>query len=125
MLHNVLGTLHHGATLCAEAKGIFVGMRPEIFAKLVEIRKANQIPATELTREQVTETVLAFCELFRPVPSIQDNLNVLESCSRYHFHQGILCPPFSKLHDSSFPRVSCPCGTTLMYILRNFSSFIN
>ena len=88
-MYFALGTLHHGATLCAEAKGIFVGMRPEIFAKLVEIRKANQIPATELTREQVTETVLAFCELFRPVPSIQDNLNVLESCSRYHFYQGI------------------------------------
>ena len=63
-MYFALGTLHHGATLCAEAKGIFVGMRPEIFAKLVEIRKANQIPATELTREQVTETVLAFCELF-------------------------------------------------------------
>ena len=39
---SVLGTLHHGETLCAEAKGLFVSMRPEVFSRLVEIRQAQQ-----------------------------------------------------------------------------------
>ena len=39
---SVAGTLHHGETLCAEAKGLFVSMRPEVFSRLVEIRQAQQ-----------------------------------------------------------------------------------
>ena len=39
---SVSGTLHHGETLCAEAKGLFVSMRPEVFSRLVEIRQAQQ-----------------------------------------------------------------------------------
>lgn len=39
---SVAGTLHHGETLCAEAKGLFVSMRPEVFNRLVEIRQAQQ-----------------------------------------------------------------------------------
>ena len=39
---SVAGTLHHGETLCAEAKGLFVSMRPEVFSRLVEIRQAHQ-----------------------------------------------------------------------------------
>lgn len=39
---SVAGTLHHGETLCAEAKGLFVSMRPEVFTRLVEIRQAQQ-----------------------------------------------------------------------------------
>lgn len=33
------GTLHHGATLCAEASGLFIAMRPELFAKLLAMRE--------------------------------------------------------------------------------------
>ena len=40
---SVIGTLHHGETLCAEAKGLFVSMRPEVFQRLLEIRQAQQI----------------------------------------------------------------------------------
>jgi len=32
--------LHHGKTLCAEATGIFVSMRPEIFERLTQLRDA-------------------------------------------------------------------------------------
>ena len=39
---SVAGTLHHGETLCAEAKGLFISMRPEVFSRLVEIRQAHQ-----------------------------------------------------------------------------------
>lgn len=39
---SVSGTLHHGETLCAEASGLFISMRPEVFAKLIEIRQAQQ-----------------------------------------------------------------------------------
>ena len=39
---SVAGTLHQGETLCAEAKGLFVSMRPEVFSRLVEIRQAQQ-----------------------------------------------------------------------------------
>jgi len=39
---SVLGTLHHGDTLCAEAKGLFVSMRPEVFQRLMEIRQAQE-----------------------------------------------------------------------------------
>lgn len=39
---SVAGTLHHGQTLCAEARGLFVSMRPEVFSRLVEIRQAQQ-----------------------------------------------------------------------------------
>ncbi len=39
---SVMGTLHHGETLCAEAKGLFVSMRPEVFQRLLEIRQAQQ-----------------------------------------------------------------------------------
>jgi len=39
---SVAGTLHHGETLCAEAKGLFVSMRPEVFSRLVEIRQEQQ-----------------------------------------------------------------------------------
>lgn len=34
------GTLHHGDTLCAEASGLFIAMRPELFAKLLAMRDA-------------------------------------------------------------------------------------
>ena len=33
-------SLHHGETICAEAKGIFVSMRPEIFERLTQLRDA-------------------------------------------------------------------------------------
>lgn len=33
------GTLHHGDTLCAEASGLFVSMRPEVFERLLKIRQ--------------------------------------------------------------------------------------
>ncbi len=33
-------SLHHGETLCAEATGIFVSMRPEIFERLTQLRDA-------------------------------------------------------------------------------------
>jgi len=39
---SVAGTLHHGKTLCAEAKGLFISMRPEVFSRLIEIRQARQ-----------------------------------------------------------------------------------
>jgi hypothetical protein len=39
---SVAGSLHHGETLCAEAKGLFVSMRPEVFERLLEIRQAQQ-----------------------------------------------------------------------------------
>lgn len=35
------GTLHHGATLCAEASGLFIAMRPELFAKLLALREES------------------------------------------------------------------------------------
>ena len=38
---SVMGTLHHGETLCAEAKGLFVSMRPEVFQRLLEIRQSQ------------------------------------------------------------------------------------
>lgn len=38
---SVAGTLHHGETLCAEAKGLFVSMRPEVFQRLLEIRQSQ------------------------------------------------------------------------------------
>ena len=34
------GSLYHGETLCAEATGIFVSMRPEIFERLTQLRDA-------------------------------------------------------------------------------------
>ena len=34
------GTVHHGDTLCAEASGLFIAMRPELFAKLLAMRDA-------------------------------------------------------------------------------------
>lgn len=39
---SVAGTLHHRETLCAEAKGLFVSMRPEVFQRLLEIRQSQQ-----------------------------------------------------------------------------------
>ena len=39
---SVAGTLHHGETLCAEAKGLFISMRQEVFSRLIEIRQAHQ-----------------------------------------------------------------------------------
>lgn len=36
------GTLHHGDTLCAESTGLFVSMRPELFARLLALRDANR-----------------------------------------------------------------------------------
>ena len=39
---SVAGTLHHGETLCADAKGLFVSMRPEVFQRLLEIRQTQQ-----------------------------------------------------------------------------------
>ena len=39
---SVAGTLHHGETLCAEAKGLFISMRSEVFSRLIEIRQAHQ-----------------------------------------------------------------------------------
>lgn len=38
---SVAGTLHHGETLCAQATGLFVSMRPEVFQRLLEIRQAQ------------------------------------------------------------------------------------
>jgi len=35
------GTVHHGDTLCAEASGLFIAMRPELFAKLLAMRDAS------------------------------------------------------------------------------------
>lgn len=35
------GTLHHGNTLCAEASGLFVSMRPEVFERLLKIRQGQ------------------------------------------------------------------------------------
>jgi acyl-CoA thioesterase FadM len=35
------GTLHHGDTLCAEATGLFLSMRPEMFERLLAMRDAN------------------------------------------------------------------------------------
>jgi len=34
---STIGTLHHGDTLCAEASGLFVSMRPELFERLLKI----------------------------------------------------------------------------------------
>ena len=34
----VEATLHHGDTLCAEAEGLFVAMRPEVFERLTAVR---------------------------------------------------------------------------------------
>ncbi len=31
-------TLHHGTTLCAQATGLFISMKPEVFERLLEIR---------------------------------------------------------------------------------------
>lgn len=39
------GTLHHGATLCAEASGLFIAMRPELFARLLAMREGNGVSA--------------------------------------------------------------------------------
>jgi len=39
---SAVGTLHHGETLCAEARGLFVSMRPEVFQRLMEIRQAQE-----------------------------------------------------------------------------------
>lgn len=36
------GILHHGETLCAEASGLFVSMRPEVFERLTKIRQADR-----------------------------------------------------------------------------------
>lgn len=36
------GTLHHGDTLCAEASGLFISMRPEIFVRLLKIRQGDR-----------------------------------------------------------------------------------
>jgi acyl-coenzyme A thioesterase PaaI-like protein len=35
------GTLHHGDTLCAEATGLFLSMRPEMFERLLAMRDTN------------------------------------------------------------------------------------
>ena len=35
------GTVHHGDTLCAEASGLFIAMRPELFAKVLAMRDAT------------------------------------------------------------------------------------
>lgn len=35
-------TLHHGDTLCAEAEGLFISMKPEVFQRLMQ---ARQVPA--------------------------------------------------------------------------------
>lgn len=36
------GTLHHGDTLCAEASGLFISMRPEVFERLLKIRQGDR-----------------------------------------------------------------------------------
>ncbi len=36
-----IGTLHHGDTLCAEASGLFISMRPEVFERLLKIRQSQ------------------------------------------------------------------------------------
>ena len=35
------GTVHAGDTLCAEATGLFVSMRPELFERLLAMRDAS------------------------------------------------------------------------------------
>lgn len=35
-------TLHHGDTLCAEAEGLFISMKPEVFERLLRLRLGNQ-----------------------------------------------------------------------------------
>ena len=37
----VAATLHHGETLCAEASGLFVSMRPEVVARLMALRETQ------------------------------------------------------------------------------------
>ena len=36
------GTLHHGEILCAEASGLFISMRPEVFERLLKIRQSGK-----------------------------------------------------------------------------------
>lgn len=36
-----IGTLHHGDILCAEASGLFISMRPEVFERLLKIRQGD------------------------------------------------------------------------------------
>ena len=35
------GTLHHGEVLCAEASGLFISMRSEVFERLLKIRQSG------------------------------------------------------------------------------------
>jgi acyl-coenzyme A thioesterase PaaI-like protein len=37
------GTLHHGDTLCAEASGLFISMRPDVFERLLRIRQGDKL----------------------------------------------------------------------------------
>ncbi len=37
------GTLHHGEILCAEASGLFISMRPEVFERLLKIRQSGKL----------------------------------------------------------------------------------
>lgn len=37
------GTLHHGDMLCAEATGLFISMRPEVFERLLKIRQSGKL----------------------------------------------------------------------------------
>ncbi|MHB1089628.1 MAG: PaaI family thioesterase, partial [Ilumatobacteraceae bacterium] len=39
---STIGTLHHGDTLCAEASGLFISMRPDIFERLLKIRQGDR-----------------------------------------------------------------------------------
>ncbi|MFA5774188.1 MAG: PaaI family thioesterase [Ilumatobacteraceae bacterium] len=39
---STIGTLHYGDTLCAEASGLFISMRPEVFEKLLKIRQGGK-----------------------------------------------------------------------------------
>jgi acyl-CoA thioesterase FadM len=41
------GTIHVGDRLCAEAKGLFISVRPERFGQLDELRQENQARSTD------------------------------------------------------------------------------
>jgi hypothetical protein len=38
----VSADLHHGDTLCAQARAIFISMRPEVFEQLMSLRESRR-----------------------------------------------------------------------------------
>ena len=39
---HVSADLHHGDTLCAQARAIFISMRPEVFEQLMSLRESRR-----------------------------------------------------------------------------------